>query len=39
VSSKALDSGEGGQANIGAGTNISLSKPADEKAGAKSNCC
>ena len=38
VSSKALDSGDGAQATIGAGTNISLSKPADDGA-KKSGCC
>jgi Ras-related protein Rab-11A len=37
VSSKALDSGDGAQATIGAGTNISLSKPAEEPG--KGKCC
>lgn len=39
VSSKALDSGDGAQANIGAGTNISLSKPADDGAAKGGKCC
>lgn len=40
VSSKALDSGDGGaQATIGAGTNISLSKPADDGAAKGGKCC
>ncbi|KAH6949816.1 ras family protein [Fusarium avenaceum] len=39
VSSKALDSGEGAQATIGAGTNISLSKPADDDAAKGGKCC
>jgi Ras-related protein Rab-11A len=39
VSSKALDSGDGAQATIGAGTNISLSKPADDGAAKKQGCC
>lgn len=39
VSSKALDSGDSTQAPIGAGTNISLSKPADDEAAKKGNCC
>jgi Ras-related protein Rab-11A len=38
VSSKALDSGDA-QATIGAGTNISLSKPADDASGQKGGCC
>jgi Ras-related protein Rab-11A len=38
VSSKALDSGDGAQAAIGAGTNISLSKPAEDKK-AGGGCC
>ncbi|KFY24873.1 hypothetical protein V493_04982 [Pseudogymnoascus sp. VKM F-4281 (FW-2241)] len=39
VSSKALDSGDGAQANIGAGTNISLSKPADDGSAKGGKCC
>lgn len=39
VSSKALDSGDGGQATIGAGTNISLSKPADDGDSKGGKCC
>jgi Ras-related protein Rab-11A len=39
VSSKALDSGEGAQATIGAGQNISLSKPADDEASKGGKCC
>lgn len=39
VSSKALDSGDGAQATIGAGTNISLSKPADDGSKAAGKCC
>ncbi|KAM5348561.1 hypothetical protein ACJ41O_008385 [Fusarium nematophilum] len=39
VSSKALDSGDSAQATIGAGTNISLSKPADDEAGKGGKCC
>ncbi|KAF5011473.1 hypothetical protein FDECE_2392 [Fusarium decemcellulare] len=39
VSSKALDSGESAQATIGAGTNISLSKPADDDAAKGGKCC
>lgn len=39
VSSKALDSGDGAQATIGAGTSISLSKPADDSATKKGVCC
>lgn len=39
VSQKALDNGDAAQANIGAGTNISLSKPADDGAAAKGKCC
>lgn len=39
VSSKALDSGDGAQATIGAGTSISLSKPADDSAAKKGGCC
>lgn len=39
VSQKALDNGgDSAQANIGAGTNISLSKPENE-ASNKSGCC
>ncbi|KAK2624191.1 hypothetical protein QTJ16_006141 [Diplocarpon rosae] len=38
VSQKALDNGDAAQANIGAGTNISLSHPTEESA-AKSGCC
>lgn len=38
VSSKALDSGDA-QATIGAGTNISLSKPADDEANKGGKCC
>ncbi|KAG5997935.1 hypothetical protein E4U52_002429 [Claviceps spartinae] len=39
VSSKALESGDGAQATIGAGTNISLSKPADDEASKNGKCC
>ncbi|KAK0756757.1 hypothetical protein N5P37_010913, partial [Trichoderma harzianum] len=39
VSSKALDSGDGAQATIGAGTNISLSKAADDEASKGGKCC
>lgn len=39
VSSKALDSGDGAQATIGAGTNISLSKAADDDANKGGKCC
>ncbi|KAG5970081.1 Ras- protein Rab-11B [Claviceps cyperi] len=39
VSSKALESGDGAQATIGAGTNISLSKPADDEASKSGKCC
>ncbi|KAJ3461899.1 hypothetical protein MRS44_010452 [Fusarium solani] len=39
VSSKALDSGDSAQATIGAGTNISLSKPADDDAAKGGKCC
>ncbi|OAR01825.1 hypothetical protein LLEC1_00662 [Akanthomyces lecanii] len=39
VSSKALDGGDGAQATIGAGTNISLSKPADDDASKGGKCC
>ncbi|KAK2612830.1 Rab GTPase ypt31 [Conoideocrella luteorostrata] len=39
VSSKALDSGDGAQATIGAGTNISLSKPADDETSKSGKCC
>ena len=39
VSSKALDSGDGGQASISAGTSISLSKPADDGSTKKTPCC
>lgn len=39
VSSKALDSGDGAQANISAGTSLSLSKPADENADKGGKCC
>jgi Ras-related protein Rab-11A len=39
VSSKALDNGDSAQANLGAGTNISLSKPADEGASKGGKCC
>ncbi|KID80547.1 Small GTPase superfamily, Rab type, partial [Metarhizium majus ARSEF 297] len=39
VSSKALDSGDGAQATIGAGTNISLSKPADDESAKSGKCC
>ncbi|KAG9497007.1 Ras- protein Rab-11B [Fusarium musae] len=39
VSSKALDSGDSAQATIGAGTNISLSKPADDDATKGGKCC
>nr|CEG02421.1 unnamed protein product [Fusarium pseudograminearum CS3427] len=36
---KALDSGDSAQATIGAGTNISLSKPADDDAAKGGKCC
>ncbi|ROV92012.1 hypothetical protein VMCG_09555 [Cytospora schulzeri] len=39
VSSKVLDSGDGAQATIGAGTNISLSKPADDGSNKAGGCC
>jgi Ras-related protein Rab-11A len=39
VSSKALDSGDGAQATIGAGTNISLSKAADDDSSKGGKCC
>jgi hypothetical protein len=39
VSSKALDSGDGAQAAIGAGTNISLSKAADDGSAKGGKCC
>jgi Ras-related protein Rab-11A len=39
VSSKALDSGDGAQATIGAGTNISLSKAADDGSAKSNKCC
>ena len=39
VSSKALDNGEAAQASLGAGTNISLSKPADDSANKGGKCC
>ncbi|OAA44332.1 Small GTPase superfamily, Rab type [Metarhizium rileyi] len=39
VSSKALDGGDGAQATIGAGTNISLSKPADDESAKSGKCC
>merc|ERR1711939_414773 len=39
VSQKALDNGDSAQANIGAGTNISLSKTADESADKGGKCC
>lgn len=39
VSSKALDGGDGAQATIGAGTNISLSKAADDDAAKGGKCC
>ncbi|KUI62185.1 Ras-related protein Rab-11B [Cytospora mali] len=39
VSSKVLDSGDGAQATIGAGTNISLSKPADDGSKQAGKCC
>lgn len=39
VSSKALDSGDGAQATIGAGTNISLSKQPDDASKAAGKCC
>jgi Ras-related protein Rab-11A len=39
VSSKALDSGDGAQATIGAGTNISLSKAADDGSSKANKCC
>jgi hypothetical protein len=39
VSSKALDNGDAAQANLGAGTNISLSKPADDSANKGGKCC
>lgn len=39
VSQKALDNGDSAQASLGAGTNISLSKPADEGAAKGGKCC
>lgn len=39
VSSKALDSGDGAQAQIGAGTNISLSKQPEDASKAAGKCC
>lgn len=39
MSSKALDSGDGAQATIGAGTNISLSKAADDEGAKAGKCC
>jgi Ras-related protein Rab-11A len=40
VSAKTLDNGgDAAQANLGAGTNISLSKPADEGAAKGGKCC
>lgn len=39
VSSKALDSGDGAQATINAGTNITLSTPADDGAKQGGKCC
>ena len=40
VSAKTLDNGgDAAQANLGAGTNISLSKPADEGATKGGKCC
>ncbi|OLN95402.1 Ras-related protein Rab-11B [Colletotrichum chlorophyti] len=39
VSSKALDSGDGPQATIGAGPGISLTKPADDSAEKGGKCC
>jgi Ras-related protein Rab-11A len=40
VSAKTLDNGgDSAQANLGAGTNISLSKPADEGAAKGGKCC
>lgn len=39
VSSKALDNGDAAQANLVAGTNISLSKPADDSANKGGKCC
>jgi len=39
VSSKALDNGDSAQANLGAGTNISLSKPADDTSAKGGKCC
>jgi len=40
VSQKALDNGgDAAQANLGAGTNISLSKPADDSSKQGGKCC
>lgn len=39
VSQKVVDNGDSPQANLGAGTNISLSKPADEGASKGGKCC
>jgi Ras-related protein Rab-11A len=39
VSQKALDNGDSAQANIVGGTNISLSKPADDGAAKGGKCC
>ena len=40
VSAKTLDNGgDGAQATLGTGTNISLSKPADEGAEKGGKCC
>ena len=39
VSSKALDSGDGAQATINAGTNITLSTPADDSSKEGGKCC
>ncbi|SZF03336.1 unnamed protein product [Blumeria hordei] len=39
VSQKALDNGDSAQANISAGTNISLSKTAEEGTAKTGKCC
>jgi len=39
VSKKHLDNDDSAQANLGAGTNISLSKPADDGSAKKNGCC
>jgi len=39
VSQKALDNGDSAQANLPAGTNISLSKQSDDGAAKGGKCC